>query len=66
MIRGKIEIEIRSVYEPYILWKTEITEFNVNNAEECIHDIVHKVLSRKNGTTEQPVETESASSTTSE
>lgn len=63
MIRGKIEIEIRGVHEPYILWKTEITEFNVNNAEECIHDIVHKVLSRKNGTTEQPVKTENTLTT---
>ena len=53
MTNFKLEIKSRGLSETYLEWEVHATESNVNDIGECVHDIVQRVITPKNGTGEQ-------------
>ena len=51
---AKIEIEVNTG-ERFVRWKVDSDEFQVDNVEACVEDIVHKILEPKLGTKSHPV-----------
>ena len=46
MSKFRIEISGDTAYET-VTWKVEAEEYGVNNVEECVQDIVHRILEPK-------------------
>ena len=66
MTEFKLAVETKGITEPYLIWEVHAVERNVDNIEECIHDIVNRIATPKAGTKPQGSEPQKVCKPTSE